>query len=129
MARVVLEGMRFHGYHGVFDEEARLGAPFVVDLEIEADLPSVDDLALTIDYARVYESVRRTVTVERYRLIEALAHRLGRDVLDSEPLASAVTVRVHKPHAPLPGVVGDVMVEIRARRGEIRPGGAGDGPD
>jgi 7,8-dihydroneopterin aldolase/epimerase/oxygenase len=123
MARVVLSGMRFHGYHGVFEEEARLGAPFVVDLEIEADLPATDDLAATIDYARVYDLVRRVVTGERYRLIEALAHRLGRDVLDTEPLATTVRVRVHKPHAPLPGVVGDVMVEIHVARGAAPAGG------
>jgi 7,8-dihydroneopterin aldolase/epimerase/oxygenase len=126
MARVVLTGMRFHGYHGVFEEEARLGAPFIVDLEIEADLPATDDLARTIDYARVYELVRRVVTGERYRLIEALAHRLARDILDAEHLARAVTVRVHKPHAPLPGAVGDVMVEIHRRREGARLGGDGD---
>jgi 7,8-dihydroneopterin aldolase/epimerase/oxygenase len=127
MARVMLSGMRFHGYHGVFDEEARLGAPFVVDLEIEADLPASDDLASTVDYARVYELVRRVVTGERYRLIEALAHRLARDVLIAEELAAAVTVRVHKPHAPLPGVVGDVMVEVHHRRDEPALGGGAVG--
>ncbi|CAN5683855.1 dihydroneopterin aldolase [soil metagenome] len=116
MARVVLEGMRFHGHHGVFEVEARLGAPFVVDLELEAILPESDDLAATVDYARVYELVRRVVTGERYRLIEALAHRLARDLLATEPLVQGVTVRVHKPHAPLPGVVADVMVEVRHDR-------------
>lgn len=116
MGRVVLSGMRFHGYHGVFEVEARLGAPFVVDVELEADLPTDDDLSATVDYARVHELVRRVVTEERYRLIEALAHRLARDLLAREPLARAVVVRVHKPHAPLPGVVDDVMVEVRHDR-------------
>jgi 7,8-dihydroneopterin aldolase/epimerase/oxygenase len=116
MGRVVLRGMRFHAYHGVFEVESRLGAAFVVDVELVAELPEGDDLAATIDYARVYELVRRIVTGERYRLIEALAHRLAREVLAAEGLASEVRVRVHKPHAPLPGVVDDVMVEVERRR-------------
>lgn len=118
MARIVLTGLRFHGYHGVFESETQLGAPFVVDVELDADLPERDDLELTVDYARVYELVRRVVTQERYRLIEALAHRLGRDLLAAEAQVARVTVRVHKPHAPLPGVVDDVMVEVVHARPE-----------
>lgn len=116
MGRIRLEGLRFHGYHGVFEEESRFGAPFVVDLDLEAELPEIDDLAATVDYARVYRRVAEVVTGQRFRLIEALAHRLARDVLGGEPLVRAVTVRVHKPHAPLPGVVGDVVVEVRHER-------------
>ncbi|MBW6454472.1 MAG: dihydroneopterin aldolase [Trueperaceae bacterium] len=116
MARIVLQGLRFHAYHGVHPEELRFGAPFVVDLELELDLPEVDELARTVDYGRVYARVAAIVTGERHRLIEALAHRLARDVLAQEPLVSAVKVRVHKPHAPLPGVVGDVFVEVEHAR-------------
>lgn len=116
MARIVLQGMRFHAYHGVHPEESRFGAPFVVDLELELDLPEVDELARTVDYGRVHARVAAIVTGERHRLIEALAHRLARDVLAQEPLVAAVKVRVHKPHAPLPGVVGDVYVEVEHAR-------------
>lgn len=116
MARIVLQGLRFHAYHGVHPEELRFGAPFIVDLELDLDLPEVDELARTVDYGRVYARVAAIVTGERYRLIEALAHRLARDVLTHEPLVVAVTVRVHKPHAPLPGTVGDVFVEVEHAR-------------
>jgi len=120
MAKVVLLGMRFHAFHGVFDEEARFGAPFVVDIELEVDErpfdDDSDDLARTVDYARVYDRVAQLVTGERHRLLETLAGRLARDVLEREPLVRAVDVRVHKPHAPLPGVVGDVFVEVRRER-------------
>jgi 7,8-dihydroneopterin aldolase/epimerase/oxygenase len=117
MARIALHGMRFHAFHGVFAEEGRVGAPFVVDVELElAALPDDDDLTRTVDYGRVHARVAALVTGERHRLIETLAQRLARDVLEREPLVVAVTVRVHKPHAPLPGVVGDVFVEVRRAR-------------
>lgn len=110
--RIVLEGMAFHGHHGVFEEEARFGARFVVDVELRCALPESDELSATVDYGRVYELVREEVTARRYRLIETLAAAIARRVLRAEARVRTATVRVHKPDAPLAGVVGDVMVEV-----------------
>ncbi len=114
--RIVLEGLAFHGYHGVFDEEARFGARFEVDVEMRVDLPASDELAATVDYARVYDLVAHEVTGTRYRLIEALATAIAGRVLSADARVREVTVRVHKPHAPLPGVVRDVVAEVVRRR-------------
>lgn len=114
--RIVLTGLAFHGFHGAFPEEAKLGARFEVDVELHFDLPSEDDLSRTVDYSRVYELVRREVTGKRYQLIEALANALAARVLSEQPLVARVTVRVHKPHAPLPGVVKDVFAEVTRDR-------------
>ena len=114
--RIVLQGLEFHGYHGVFEEEAKMGARFVVDVELSVDLPQADDLRQTVDYSQVYALVREEVTEKRYKLIEVLAARLARVLLEREPLVSSVLVRVHKPHAPLPGVIRDVFVEVRRDR-------------
>lgn len=114
--RIVLSGLEFHGFHGVFEEEARFGARFVVDLELGLSLPSEDDLRQTVDYSKVYALVKFEVTERRYRLIEALANRIAARILGEHGKVQTVTVRVHKPHAPLPGVVRDVFVEVRRDR-------------
>lgn len=114
--RIVLLGMEFHAHHGAFDEEARLGARFTVDLELWLDLPEEDRLDATVDYARVYEEVRQLVTGSRNYLIESLAASIANRLLVAEPRLQQVLVRVHKPHAPLPGVVRDVFVEVRRER-------------
>ena len=44
MDRIVLEGLEFHGYHGVFEEERTFGARFVVDMEMHLELPPDDSL-------------------------------------------------------------------------------------
>lgn len=119
MDRIVLEGMEFHGYHGVFPEEARMGARFVIDVELRLRVTGEDVLAHTVDYSAVYDLVREEVTERRFRLIEALAQAIATRVLADVSRVDAVRVRVHKPHAPLPGVVRDVFVEIeRARQGQ-----------
>ena len=114
--RIVLSGMEFHGYHGVFEEESRFGARFRVDVEMRVPLPAEDDLARTVDYARVYAGVADEVTGRRFRVIEALASAIAERVLRCDARIETTTVRVHKPHAPLPGVVRDVTVEVIRRR-------------
>lgn len=114
--KIVLTGMEFHAHHGVHDYELHKGARFVVDLELEVAVPAADSLSETVDYSRVYRLVRAQVLETRHKLIEALAASLATAVLAQEPDVMAVTVRVHKPHAPLPGIVRDVAFELRRER-------------
>lgn len=115
--RLVLRGLSFHAHHGYRPEEAVLGGRFVVDVEMQLGwVPQADDLAHTVDYAQVYEAVREEVTQRRYRLIETLADRITERLWQSYPQVEALTVRVHKPQAPLPGLFDDVYVEIVRHR-------------
>ena len=114
--RIVLLGLEFHAHHGALVEEAKLGARFTVDLELELELPEEDVLDATVDYSRVYRAVQEVVTGSRHYLIESLAAVIAKRLLATEPLLDALLVRVHKPHAPLPGVVRDVYVEVRRER-------------
>lgn len=113
---IALEGLEFRGTHGVMPEEAVLGARFVVDVEMEVQVTGTNSLEETVDYSRVYGLVKQLVEGTRYDLIEALAARIARDVLDTEPLVHAVTVRVNKPQAPLPGVFANVYAQVTRDR-------------
>src|SRR5688572_21981544 len=118
--RILLTGLGFYGRHGALPAERELGGRFVVDVEAALDLRPAgesDDLAATVDYAAVYERVRALVEETRYNLIEALAERIAGELLTQFPLLRAVTVRVHKPGAPLPGaVMAAVAVELHRTR-------------
>ena len=116
MDKIVLVGLEFHGYHGLHPEERAFGARYIVDLEMELQLSSEDALSATIDYSAVYALVRREVTETRYNLIEALAARLAEKLMAHYAKLARLTVRVHKPHAPLPGVVRDIYAEVVRQR-------------
>ncbi len=116
MDKIVLTGLEFHARHGVFEAESLLGARFVVDLELFLTFSGNDALAETVDYSAVYALVEGRVTRERFLLIEALACDLAAELLASQPLLARVRVRVHKPHAPLPGIVRDVYAEVERER-------------
>lgn len=118
MDRIILSGMQFYGYHGVFPEEARLGQNFVVDVELYADLRAAgenDDLQRTVDYAKAYRLIKGVVEGHPYKLIEAVAERVAARLLEELPV-QAVVVRVHKPNAPIQGTLDRVTVEVRRER-------------
>lgn len=117
--RIVVEGIRGLGYHGVFEHERRDGQQFLVDVAIELDLRRPgrsDNLVDTVHYGEVAAQVLARIEGEPFDLIEALAEVIAADVL-SLPGVEAVDVVVHKPQAPVGVPVTDVRVEIRRERG------------
>ncbi len=119
MDRICLTGMEFFAYHGVAEEERRLGQRFVVDCALSLDLSRVaasDDLEETVDYAAVYETVRRIVEGGPFSLIEKLAGAINVEILSQFPMIVSAETTVHKPGAPIPGIFRDVSVMVTAAR-------------
>ncbi len=117
--RIVLEGMRFYGFHGVNPEERVLGQEYLVDLAVEMDLGRAgtsDRLEDTISYAHIYRAVRDVMEGEPRNLLEAAARSIADRLLAEFPVDS-VSVRVKKPHPPIRGsVIENATVEIFRRR-------------
>ncbi|MCI3923238.1 dihydroneopterin aldolase [Paenibacillus sp. TRM 82003] len=119
MDTMKLERIQLYGRHGVFAEENRLGQRFYVSLELKLDLSEAgrtDELGATVNYAEVYELVKKVVEGEAFKLIEALAETLAFRILDAYDKIKEVTVRVVKPHPPFDIVFDGVTVELTRRR-------------
>ncbi|NLL52593.1 MAG: dihydroneopterin aldolase [Peptococcaceae bacterium] len=109
-----LRKMEFYAYHGVLPEEKVLGQKFLVDVDIYLpDLPNQEEHGLipTVDYSRVYQTVKECVENERFNLIEVLADTIATRIL-AEYTCLKVRVEVHKPQAPIPGIIADVSAEV-----------------
>ncbi len=105
-------------YCGVLPEETVRRQPFRFDIDIETDLhrPSeTDDLADTVNYGQVLDTLAETLQAERFELLERLAGRTAELVL-ANPLVSAVTVAAHKLRPPVPHHVASTGVKIRRER-------------
>ncbi len=116
--RIVLSNMRFDARHGYYDEERLTPQRFEVDVELLLDLQPAgidDDLAQSIDYGKVYDTVREIVTSNSFRLLEALAEAIGHAVLLAFD-APEVIVRVRKPDVRLGGPLDHASVEIHRSR-------------
>jgi dihydroneopterin aldolase len=112
--RILLHGIQFYGYHGVYDEERRLGQRFLVDVELRVDLSGAglrDDVSSTVDYGKVQAVVLEIGTQQQFKLLETLATRIASTLLERFPVRQ-VTVRATKPAPALPGVLAGVSVEV-----------------
>jgi FolB domain-containing protein len=74
-----------------------------------------DDLADTVDYARIADDVAGIVAGEPVALLERLC-RLIADRALREPVVREVTVTVAKPQVAIPHVLDDVSVTLHAER-------------
>jgi dihydroneopterin aldolase len=76
---------------------------------------STDALENSIDYVRVLSVVQQTASAREYNLVETLAYRIVRSVLQSFPV-SRVSVKVRKRPESLREKIGFVEVEIEESR-------------
>lgn len=119
MDKMILSRMEYYGYHGVFEEERKLGQRFYVDLELEMDLSKAaktDDLTLTVNYAEIHDLLLDIMRTESFRLIEALAEHIASKVLDTYTIIDALTVRLTKPHPPFDIHFEGVTIELHRTR-------------
>ena len=72
-----LNDMVFYGYHGVNDEERKLGQRFIVNLEMQTH-PETDSvikrLEDTVDYTKVYAEIREIMESRQFLLLENCAN-------------------------------------------------------
>lgn len=55
--KLILRGLKFHGFHGVKPEEKKLGQKFLVDVDAWLDLREAgrtDNLSDTVSYTDLY---------------------------------------------------------------------------
>jgi 7,8-dihydroneopterin aldolase/epimerase/oxygenase len=119
MDKMIIKGMKFYGYHGVFPEENKLGQKYYVDIELDMDLEQAavtDDLSRTVNYAEIHALAKTIVEGPPYKLIEALTGHIATRVLEVYTMVNEVTVRVTKPNPPFDIHFDGVTVELRRKR-------------
>ncbi len=122
--RILVQRIAVFAYHGLLEEEAKLGQRFYVSLDCGLDLAAAgasDDVAATVSYAELTAIAVEIATKRRFALIEALAEAIAGEILARHAAIARVGVRVDKPSAPVPAVIEGVAVEItRFRAGGPR---------
>ena len=94
---VELAGLHVFGYHGVEEEEQRLGQLFLFDVQMEVgDRGASDRLEDAVDYTQVASAIRELSGAHRFDLLEALATHTA-DMLLERFAPERVRVRVRKP--------------------------------
>jgi dihydroneopterin aldolase len=119
MDKIILKNLSFYGYHGVLEEENRLGQKFIVDAVLHVDLQEAcksDDVKDTVNYAEVYEIIQYHATVMKYKLIETLAQNIVNEIFKRHSRVQEIEITIKKPEAPVNGIYDYFGVEIRRSR-------------
>lgn len=117
--RIFLEGIKFHGYHGLTRMERQVGCRLAVDVSLLLDLERSgrnDSVKHTIDYRKVHQKVVEVGRGSSHKLLESFAVELL-DVLIADFEAESITVKVRKETPVLDGIVDSVGVELMRSRG------------
>ncbi|MCJ8144290.1 dihydroneopterin aldolase [Ancylobacter sp. A5.8] len=118
--RIFIRGVELHAYHGLHEEEARLGQRFVIDVDWWLDTTPAatrDDYTATVGYEKVFELVHQVSSGRRFHMLEAFAQAIASAVLERHARVEKVRVEIHKPSAPIAGIFRDAGVEIVRSRG------------
>ena len=116
---IFITGVVIHARHGVMDHETEVGQRFVIDLELFTDLQEssrTDRLADTVSYSNVVATASAAFKNTNYTLLERAAGAVADAILASFLRIRAVKVTVHKPHAPIAAIFGDVGVILTRNR-------------
>lgn len=114
-----IKDLELFGFHGVFEEEKKLGQKFILSFELELDLKlagKTGDLTKSVHYGELCEKVEEEFNRQNYDLIETVTLNLADFILNEYKIISGVKVFLKKPWAPIKKHLDTVEIMIERRR-------------
>lgn len=119
LIHVKIHELCVYGFHGVLEEERRLGQRFYISVKASIRLNEgiiQDHYEDAACYGRLCRLIEARVAGEPCALIENLAYILAKEILQNEPLIEEVTILVKKPSAPMNFAIDTVSAELSLKR-------------
>lgn len=116
--KVVLEGLEFHAYHGVYPHERSSGNKFQVDISVDTEFSESafrDELEGTINYENLYSIVKDEMA-KPSKLLETVGHSIAQQALKAFTSAKSVEVKISKFNPPIGGVCKMASVVVKRDR-------------
>lgn len=113
MMFIHLHGLRFRGFHGLYEEERLLGNEYEVDLSVgfEPKQLPVNKLEQTIDYTKLLECIRTRMAIPTL-LLETLATEITEKIRAEYSGAVKISISIKKLYPPLNNFEGAVGVSF-----------------
>ncbi len=120
MTKIIIDRQKVFAHHGALPQEQAVGAYFYVSAELVMEgNPSAltDNLSDTVNYASVSQAITEEMAI-RSDLLEHVAGRIQKRLLNEHPTALQITVRVMKENPPLGIQCEGAGVEVSYSRNE-----------
>lgn len=116
--KIIIKGLRLYAYHGVMEQERKIGADFTIDCEVGTDFSNAidtDNLEDTISYADVFATIKREMS-QPSRLLEHVAGRITKAILHEYSNATSVRLRLLKENPPMGADCQGAGVDVTMER-------------
>lgn len=116
--KIILQGLEFHAYHGVYPHERDSGNWFEVDIEVETDFTEgaqADELSGTVNYETLFNIIKAEMEVPS-RLLETVALKIVNTTLATLSQVQAITITISKLNPPIGGKCRKASVVLSKRR-------------
>lgn len=117
-SEIIIKDMECFGFHGVLEEEKKLGQKFIVSAKLQVDFSTAiksDECSDTVNYSEVCHFIVNEVKSTRFNLIESLANHLANEILLKFYLVENVIISVKKPWAPIGLNLDTVVVQVKQK--------------
>ena len=114
MDYIELTNITFHAYHGVMEDERKVGNTYTVDLKLYTDLSKAmqsDCLNHTVNYAEVWQCVREEMNIPSC-LLEHVAGRIIHRIKTVFPDIQSIEIRLAKKNPPIGADLREASVVI-----------------
>ncbi len=114
LSRITIKNAQYYAYHGVKQEERKLGGKYEVDLIMDYDAKSAivrDDVNYALNYEIAMYCISEVMTGDSYSLIETIGNEILNSVVEKFEFLQKATVKVRKINAPMKRYVDYVEVE------------------
>ena len=109
---IELKQLRFFAYHGLYEEEKKIGAEFEVNLAVSFS-PSDKITALdeTVNYEKLYQLLKEEMQKPR-DLLETLAMEIAQAIHLAFSQIKKIGISITKLHVPIVSFIGNVEVNF-----------------
>jgi len=111
---ILLENIEIYAYHGVFEQETRVGNHFTVNVKMKVDISraaATDELDNTLHYGMVYEVIKKEMDIPS-KLLEHVAGRILRSLKSEFPQIEEIELKLSKKNPPVGGQVESASVVL-----------------
>jgi dihydroneopterin aldolase len=122
LTTIQIAGLQTFGYHGLFEEERRLGQKFTFDIDATlnpAPTHRDDSLDASIRYDAVVDLAVSLAGEMKYQTLEALGEAIAIGLLRRFALIDTISVGVAKFSPPIPHALSKVGITVRMARSEL----------
>jgi 7,8-dihydroneopterin aldolase/epimerase/oxygenase len=122
LTTIQISGLQIFGYHGLFEEERRLGQKFNFDIDATLNAAPThrdDNLHASVRYDAVVDATVNLAGAMKYQTLEALGEAVAIGLLRRFALIDTISVGVSKFSPPIPQTLGKVGIAVHLARTDL----------